>query len=100
MNLRCRAYQLRTGLSIEGDFRDLRATIDLSMADFAAEEFAEHFRQYLKPFGQESYVILPLVSSSCLVCITIHLNNGVGLTHVGSSSEWWAATVVTYWGYC
>lgn len=43
VNLGCRAYHLRTGLSIEGDTRDLRATIDLSMADFAAEEFAEHF---------------------------------------------------------
>jgi len=42
-NLRCRAYQLRNGLPLDGDFRDLRATIDLSMADFAAEEFAEHF---------------------------------------------------------
>ena len=86
MNLGCRAYHLRTGLSIEGDTRDLRATIDLSMADFAAEEFAEHFRQYLKPFGQESYAILPLVSSSYLVLITIHftwqLINGVGLNHV------------------
>ena len=64
VNLRCRGYRLRDGLPLDGDFRDLRATIDLSKADFAGKDFAEHFRHHSNNFGGKSKQFSPCANFS------------------------------------
>ncbi len=45
VNVRCQAYSLRRPGPLDGDYRDLRTTLELehSAASFSGEGFAEHF---------------------------------------------------------
>lgn len=44
MTVRCHAHSLRNNSPLQGDYRDVRAALDLaSVPEFAGAEFTQHF---------------------------------------------------------